>query len=80
MDGGRFAENHGDIPWNHIRVEHHAAGVVAADLHETLTQEEGPGRWHISAGPGPAVWKLNTQTGALFYCTRAKSCTLIAER
>ena len=57
-----------------------AAGVVAADLHETLTQDDGPGRWHISAGPGPAVWKLNTQTGALFYCTRAKSCTLVAER
>jgi hypothetical protein len=56
-----------------------AAGVVAADLHETLAQDDGPGRWHISAGPGPAVWKLNTQ-GALFYCTRAKSCTLVADR
>jgi len=57
-----------------------AAGVVAADLHETLIEDEGPGRWHISAGPGPAVWKLNTQTGALFYCTRSKSCILVAER
>ena len=57
-----------------------AAGVVAADLHETLAENEGPGAWHISAGPGPAVWKLNTQTGALFYCTRAKSCSLVTER
>jgi hypothetical protein len=57
-----------------------AAGVVAADLHETLTQNERPGAWHISAGPGPAVWKLNTQTGALFYCTRAKSCSLVAAK
>lgn len=56
------------------------AGVVASDLHETLTQDEGPGRWYISAGPGPAVWKLNTQTGALFYCTRSKSCALVADR
>jgi hypothetical protein len=57
-----------------------AAGVVAADLRETLSQDERPGRWHISAGPGPAVWKLDTQTGALFYCTRSKSCTLVTER
>ena len=57
-----------------------AAGVDAADLHETLTEDEGPGRWHISAGPGPAVWKLDTQTGALFYCTRAKACTSVVER
>src|SRR6266508_4652000 len=39
-----------------------AAGVVAADLHATMMGDGGPGRWHISAGPGPAVWKLNTQT------------------
>ncbi|HEV8390441.1 MAG TPA: hypothetical protein VGQ35_11395 [Dongiaceae bacterium] len=57
-----------------------AAGVVAADLHATMMDDGGPGRWHISAGPGPAVWKLNTQTGALFYCTRANSCSLVAER
>jgi hypothetical protein len=57
-----------------------AAGVVASGLHETLTQDERPGAWHISAGPGPAVWKLNTQTGALFYCTRAKSCSLVAAK
>ena len=57
-----------------------AAGVVAADLHETLTEDERPGAWHISAGPGPAVWKLNTQTGALFYCTRAKSCSLVTAK
>lgn len=57
-----------------------AAGVVASELHETLTENEGPGAWHISAGPGPAVWKLNTQTGALFYCTRSKSCSLVAAR
>ena len=57
-----------------------AAGVVAADLHETLREGEGPGAWHISAGPGPAVWKLNTQTGALFYCTRAKSCSLVTAK
>jgi hypothetical protein len=55
-----------------------AAGVVASELHETLTGNEQPGAWHISAGPGPAVWKLNTQTGALFYCTRAKSCSLVS--
>lgn len=57
-----------------------AAGVVAADLHESLIEDEGPGRWHVSAGPGPAVWKLDTQTGALFYCTRSKSCSLVTER
>lgn len=27
-----------------------AVGVVAADLHETLTQGEGPGAWHIPQG------------------------------
>jgi hypothetical protein len=54
--------------------------VATTDLHETLTQDEGPGQRHFSAGPGPAVWNSNTQTGTLFYCTRAKSCTLIAER
>ena len=57
-----------------------AAGVVAADLHETLWEGERPGAWHISAGPGPAVWKLNTQTGALFYCTRSQSCSLVAAK
>lgn len=58
-----------------------AAGVVAADLHETLTQgERRPGAWHTSARPGPAVRKLNTRTGALFYCTRARSCSLVATK
>jgi hypothetical protein len=57
-----------------------AAGVVASDLHATLMEDQGPGQWHISAGPGPAVWKLNTQSGALYYCTRAKSCSLVADQ
>lgn len=54
-----------------------AAGV-ASDLHTNLTGSKGPGEWHISAGPGPAVWKH--QSGALYYCTRSRSCTLVADR
>ncbi|HET6158766.1 MAG TPA: hypothetical protein VFE34_10510 [Dongiaceae bacterium] len=56
-----------------------AAGVVASDLRATQADDPGPGVWHISAGPDPAVWKLNTQTGALYYCTRSKSCSLVAD-
>jgi hypothetical protein len=56
------------------------AGVVGSDLQEALSENEGPGEWHISAGPGPAVWKLNTRSGALYYCTRSKSCILVANR
>ncbi|WP_162917020.1 hypothetical protein [Dongia deserti] len=56
------------------------AGVVGSDVQDVLGENEGPGEWHISASPGPAVWKLNTRSGALYYCTRANSCILVANR
>jgi hypothetical protein len=56
------------------------ASVVASDFHASLADDAGPGVWHISAGPGPAAWKLNTQTGVLYYCTRANSCALVRDQ
>jgi hypothetical protein len=57
-----------------------AATVVASELTDTAATDPRPGAWQISGGLGPAAWKLNTQTGALYYCTRANACTLVEDK
>jgi hypothetical protein len=57
-----------------------AATVAASELADTAATDPRPGLWQISGGLGPAAWKLNTQTGALYYCTRANACALVKDQ
>jgi hypothetical protein len=57
-----------------------AATVFASDLYAAKVPEPAQGVWHVAARPRPAAWKLNTQTGDLYYCTRAGSCVLIKDQ
>ncbi len=63
-----------------IAVSAAGATVVASELTETAAADPRPGLWQISGGLGPAAWKLNTQTGALYYCTRANACILVEDK
>jgi hypothetical protein len=59
-----------------------AFGIFAADVgarsqvassHVAVTREA----WAIDSGGPNAVWKLNTQTGALYYCVPTEAFTKV---